>query len=109
MVKVLMIGFCLIIQMQASVYKQNCLSCHNKLPVSIDKFFYRYLLTYSSQGELKKQMLSYLQNPKEKNTIMPEAFISRFGIKEKTYLSKEELKSALDEYWDEYKVFGKLE
>ncbi len=108
MVKVLFISMCLLLQVQASVYTKNCLSCHNKLPVSIDKFFYRYLLKYSSQKELKKQMLSYLENPNKKNTIMPEAFISRFGIKEKTYLSKEELKNALDTYWNEYKVFGKL-
>jgi hypothetical protein len=39
---------------------------------------------------------------------MPDAFISRFGIKKKSTLSDDELKKALNEYWDIYKVFGKL-
>ena len=53
-------------------------------------------------------MFEYLKNPTKENTIMPDAFISRFGIKNKTKLSDKELKLALDEYWDIYKVFGKL-
>ena len=39
---------------------------------------------------------------------MAEAFISRFGVKKKSSLSDEDLKGALDIYWEKYKVFGKL-
>ena len=39
---------------------------------------------------------------------MPDAFINRFGIKDKTKLNDEKLKEALDIYWEKYKVFGKL-
>ena len=92
----------------SSVYVNNCLSCHKKIPVSIDKYFYRYLLKFSSEKSVKKAMFEYLKNPTKENTIMPDAFISRFGIKNKTKLSDKELKLALDEYWDIYKVFGKL-
>jgi len=92
----------------ANVYETNCLKCHNKLPVSIDKYFYRYLLKYSSEREVKKAMSSYLKNPTNDTTIMPQAFIKRFGIKKKTKLSDEQLKKALDIYWEKYKVFGKL-
>jgi hypothetical protein len=91
-----------------SVYETNCMKCHNKLPVSIDKYFYRYLLKYSSEENVKKSMFEYLKSPNKDNTIMPEAFINRFGVKKKTKLSDKKLNEALDEYWEKYKVFGKL-
>ncbi|PLY11248.1 MAG: hypothetical protein C0626_01380 [Arcobacter sp.] len=92
----------------ASVYKSNCVSCHNRLPVSIDKYFYRYLLKYSSQKAVNEAMTNYLKNPNKDTTIMPDAFISRFGVKKATTLSDKDLQKALDEYWEIYKVFGKL-
>jgi len=91
-----------------TVYEKNCIKCHKKLPVSIDKYFYRYLLKYSSETNVKKSMFEYLKKPNKKMTIMPEAFIKRFGIKKKTKLSDEKLNQALDIYWEKYKVFGKL-
>jgi hypothetical protein len=54
-------------------------------------------------------MTNFLKNPSKDTTIMPEAFIDRFGIKDKTQLSDKELKEALDIYWEKYKVFGKLQ
>lgn len=91
-----------------NIYQSNCLQCHKKLPVTIDKYFYRYLLKYSSETNVKDAMFTYLVNPNKNTTIMPEAFIKRFGIKDKSKLSDEELNKALDLYWQEYKVFGKL-
>ncbi len=93
----------------SDVYENNCVSCHKKQPVSIDKYFYRYLLKYSSQRTVKEAMTNFLKNPSKDTTIMPEAFIERFGIKEKTKLTDKELKEALDIYWEKYKVFGKLQ
>lgn len=93
----------------ADVYENNCVSCHEKQPISIDKYFYRYLLKYSSQRSVKEAMTNFLKNPNKDTTIMPEAFIERFGIKEKTNLTDEQLKKALDIYWEKYKVFGKLQ
>jgi len=90
------------------VYENNCLKCHNKLPVSIDKYFYRYLLKYSSEKNVKNAMMNYLKNPSKKTTIMPQAFIKRFGIKKPTNLTDKQLSEALNTYWEEYKVFGKL-
>jgi len=92
----------------ASVYKNNCLKCHQDLPVSIDKYFYRYLLKHSSQTNVKKAMKDYLLNPTKNKTIMPEAFINRFGVKNKSKLSKKQLDIALDIYWQTYKVSNKL-
>ena len=94
--------------LDGNVYENNCLACHDKLPVTIDKYFYRYLLKYSSKTSVNEAMTKYLKNPSIDTTIMPEAFISRFGIKQPTTLSDEELEKALSEYWEIYKVFGKL-
>ena len=92
----------------ASVYTQNCVSCHAKMPVKIDKFFYRYLLKYSSEENLKNALTSYLQNPTKEKTILQEGLLNRFGVKKKTTLNEQDLKKAVDEYWDIYNVFGKL-
>lgn len=92
-----------------SVYENNCVKCHNNMIVSIDKYFYRYLLKYSSEKNVKNSLYEYLSNPSKDTTIMPEAFIKRYGVKAKSTLSDEELKKAIDEYWEIYKVFGKLE
>lgn len=92
----------------ANTYENNCVKCHNKLPVTIDKYFYRYLLKYSSERSVKEAMTNYLKVPNKDTTIMPKAFIKRFGIKKKSKLNDKELEKALDIYWEKYKVFGKL-
>ena len=92
----------------SNIYTKNCVSCHKKIPVSIDKYFYRYLLKYSSKVAVNKAMFEYLKKPYEKNSIMPKAFIKRFGSKKETKLNDQELKKALGIYWEKYKVFGKL-
>ena len=92
----------------ASVYEKNCISCHAELPVSIDKFFFRYLLKYSSERDVKEKLKSYLKHPSKEETVMAEGFIERFGIKEPTKLNDKELEEAVNEYWERYKVLGKL-
>lgn len=93
---------------ETDVYETNCVKCHDKLPVSIDKYFYRYLLKYSGETEVKKAMFEFLKNPTTEKTIMAESFVTRFGIKKKTKLNDKDLKKALDIYWEEYKLHNKL-
>lgn len=90
------------------IYELNCIQCHSQLPVTIDKYFYRYLLKYSSETMVKKSMKEYLKNPTKEKTIMSESFVTRFGIKKKSNLSDEKLDEAIDSYWEKYKIFGKL-
>ncbi len=106
--KILLFILLLSTLLNATVYEENCISCHKKLPVSIDKYFYRYLLKYSSEKDVKKEILAYLKNPSKENSVMAKAFISRFGVKERSLLNETDLKQAVDSYWEEYKVFGKL-
>ncbi len=107
MVKILLVLF-LHVFLFAGVYEQNCVECHKAMPVKIDKFFYRYLLKYSSEEKLKSALISYLKNPTKEKTILQESLQNRFGIKKKTVLKQKDLKEAVDEYWEIYKVFGKL-
>ena len=113
MVRIFLVLFLIISSLNVArseddIYETNCLKCHSKLPVAIDKYFYRYLLKYSSEKDVKKAMFEYMKNPTVEKTIMAESFITRFGIKKKTTLSDDKLMEALDIYWDEYKVFDKL-
>jgi uncharacterized protein with ParB-like and HNH nuclease domain len=94
--------------LKANLYQDNCIKCHEKLPVSIDKYFYRYLLKFSSQQDVKTAMIKYLSNPTKADTVMPESFINRFGIKKKTSLTQKELKEVIDIYWNEYDVSKRL-
>lgn len=107
-VKINLILIFFFIQLDANLYEDNCIKCHVKLPVSIDKYFYRYLLKYSSEKDTKDAMIKYLQNPTKKTTVMPESFINRFGIKEKSSLNKNILKEVVDIYWDTYDVSKRL-
>ncbi len=76
-----------------NAYEKNCLDCHSKLPVSIDKYFYNYLLRYSSEGDVKEAMITYLKSS---------------SIKQKSLLSDKHRREAVNIYWEKYKVFGKL-
>lgn len=110
MVRLVLVFFIVINVLNAkeNIFEKNCIPCHQNIPVSIDKFFYRYLLKYSSERTVKMYMMEYLKNPNKMKSIVPEAFLDRFGVKEKTKLNNMQLKEAIDDYWEKYKVFGKL-
>ena len=95
-------------QAQGSVYTQNCIACHQEIPVSIYKYFYRYLLKYSSEKKVKHAIKHYLQNPSQEKSVMADAFINRFGIKNKSKLNDKDLENAINKYWETFKIFGKL-
>jgi hypothetical protein len=93
---------------QASIYTSNCIPCHQKHSIGLDKLFYLYLLKYSSEIETKYAIKEYLKNPIKKDSILDEQLLKDIKIKQKSRLSENELKRAIDEYWNIYKVFGKL-
>ena len=110
MVKSLFLSVVLfLVSLNADVYEDNCVSCHKRLPVSIDKYFYKYLLIYSGEVDTKNAIINYLKVPFKETTVMSDSFISRFGVKQETTLNEKELQEAVDMYWEKYKVFGKLQ
>ena len=104
----LCLTFSFVFSNQKNIYEKNCVACHNRIPVSIDKYFYRYLLEYSSEKDVKEAMFLFLKNPTIEKSLMSESLIKRFGLKRKTKLNDADLLKALDIYWEEYKLFGKL-
>jgi len=104
-VLILSLIFCFV---NADVYEDNCVKCHKQLPLSIDKYFYNFLLVYSSETDMKNAIISYLKYPAKETSVMSDEYINKFGIKKKSKLSEDELKEAVDVYWQKYKVFGKL-
>lgn len=102
------LAFGLILFCKADVYEQNCIPCHNNLDVGIDKFFYRYVLVFSSEVSVKAALEDYLRNPMAEKSILPEGLVEKYGIKEPTSLSEQELSEAIDTYWKRYTFIGKL-
>lgn len=99
---------CLHVSLFASAYETNCVACHKEMEVGIDKFFYRYLLVFSSEVSLKAALKDYLQYPMKEKTLLPEGLVARFGIKKTTKLNEKELDEAIDTYWQTYKLIGRL-
>ena len=99
----------LAIQVDAKdIYQKNCVSCHANYPVHLDKLFMRYLLKYSSERSVKNALYAYIKKPDYYRSVMYEGFINRFGIKVETTLNDQELKHAIDIYWNTYQVRDKL-
>ncbi len=92
-----------------NIYERNCIPCHNPLSVGLDKFFFSYLVKYSSELSVKSALTYFLKNPDELTSALTSDQLRRFGVKSKTNLNNEELNEAIDIYWDKYKVFGKIE
>ncbi len=92
-----------------NIYEQNCLPCHSPLSVGLDKFFFQYLVKYSSELSVKSALIYFLKNPDELTSALSSDQLRRFGVKSKTNLSDKELDEAIDIYWEKYKVFGKIE
>lgn len=109
MVKNLLLIITLSLALEAkSPYEHHCVSCHEGMTITLDKFFFRYLLKYSSESDVKKALFAYMKNPKAETSILEPWLINRIGTKKRTSLSDKELQDALDEYWETYKVFGKV-
>ncbi|PID47787.1 MAG: hypothetical protein CR967_03040 [Proteobacteria bacterium] len=106
--KIILVVLFLQLNLFANIYEQNCVKCHKKMQVGIDKFFYRYLLIFSSEENVKKELKSYLANPSKEKTLFADDLMLRYGIKKKSSLTKEQLSKAVDIYWGKYNLFDKL-
>jgi len=93
---------------QKDVYTRNCVACHEKLPVTLENFFFNYLLKYSSERRVKAALYSFLKHPVKKRALAPEELVSQYGLMPKTRLNDTDLRRAIDTYWETYKVFGKI-
>ena len=90
------------------IYQENCVACHKVVLVDLKDMYFKYLKRYSSEKAIKSVMMYYLQNPDEDITVMPKEYIRLFGIKNRTSLNVEDLKKAIELYYSQYKLQGKI-
>ncbi len=91
-----------------AIYEHNCMRCHKQMSLTMQKIFMRYLLKYSSEVSVKTALFDFLKNPNYFTSALRKDQIARYGLKTKTTLTDEQLREAIDVYWEKYKVFGKL-
>ncbi len=94
---------------KADIYEENCLACHKQLSFSLEKIFFRYLLKYSDEVSVKSALIDFLKQPNADTSVMSKEYTRSFGLKQKSELSDDALKKAIDIYWEKYTVFGKIE
>jgi len=94
---------------ESNIYEGNCIPCHKYgMPSSLQKMFMKYIKAYSGETTVKLTLKQFLKNPTKEDSVMSELFLSRFSVKEKSFLSDEDLSKAIDIYWDLYNVRNKL-
>ncbi|MGD9624908.1 MAG: hypothetical protein AB7U51_09635 [Arcobacter sp.] len=89
--------------LNADSFEENCLVCH-KNNKQFQTFMSKYILKYSSEKRVKQAMFEFLKEPNIDNSIMPRGFTMRWGLKEKTTLSDDELMEALDIYYERFNL-----
>ena len=107
--KITFLLFVTLMSMQASTeFQKRCVSCHKTEGIPTQELYKRYLVKYSSHTAIKAAMLKYLKNPTIETSIMPEPFISKFGIQKRTSLSDDALKRQIDELIKTYNLKDKF-
>lgn len=96
------------VSLGATVYEKECVGCHQDLDVGIDKFFYRYVLVFSSEVSVKAALKDYLMYPMKEKTLLPEGLVEKYGIKAPWTLGEAALEEAIDTYWETYTFMGRL-
>ncbi len=89
-------------------FEKHCVACHAKLPASLERIFFNYLLVYSSQKDTKEAIIYYLKSPDKDISLMSDLFLDTFGVKKATKLDDKTLKKAIDIYWEKYNVMDKI-
>ncbi len=94
--------------MGSDAYERNCVECHSKLPMSLQKMFMEYLSVYSGEQNTKAALKHFMRFPRRDTSLMSTLFLQNFVLKKPMNISEKELDDAIDIYWDRYKVIGKL-
>ncbi len=94
---------------EASTFLQkNCLTCHVQQQIPSELIYRRYLMKYSTHKSIKKQLLSYLQNPSTQTSIMPKQFFLKFPQKKALDLNETILEQSIEAYLDYFDVRDRL-
>jgi len=83
-------------------FKRECIPCHKERKISLKKIFFDYLLYFSSEREVKRNLKEFLLNPSSKKQLYKKAKLFKHS------LPLEIVEEAIDIYWERYKVIGKI-
>jgi hypothetical protein len=89
-------------------FERNCVECHKRLPATLQRMFFNYLLVYSGEKNTKAGLFYYMRYPYKDISVMSELFIQTIGIKKPLDISNRELREAIDIYWEKYRVIGRV-
>ncbi len=64
----------------------------------------KYTLKYSGKKEIKKAIFRFLKSPTSNKSIMPYSYIIKNNFKDDTTLDDQELKKAIDIYYNKFKL-----
>ncbi|SFV75431.1 hypothetical protein MNB_SM-3-960 [hydrothermal vent metagenome] len=101
MVKIVLF-FLLQLVIFANSFESNCKKCHNDTELRI--FMAKYTLQYSSQKNIKKALYQFLKYPTSSIPLMPYHFIRQKGYKPESTLNDNELKNAIDIYYQKFNL-----
>ncbi len=83
-------------------FDRACLACHRKRAILLKPIFFEYLLYYSSKRGVLAATKAYLLHPDPKKRLYKKGPIYHHAF------TPQELDSLLEEYWERYKVIGKI-
>ena len=92
----------------SDAYERNCVECHSRLPMSLQKMFMEYLSVYSGEKNTKAALKHFMRFPRKDTSLMSTLFLKNFVLKKPLKISEKELNEAIDIYWERYKVIDKL-
>jgi len=105
---ILIVSFIMQSLLFGSAFDRYCVPCHRERGVSLRKTFMNALLIYSGEKNMKAGLAYFLRHPSEKTSVMGEEYFKTHRLKAPLRLDEKQLREALDEYWERYKVIGKL-
>ena len=106
--RILIVGGLCSLLLTAGSFEKNCIPCHRKERVSLRRTFMNALLIYSGEKNMKAGLKYFLRHPSIETSVMGKAYFRIHGLKAPSRLSERELDEALDQYWERYKVVGRL-
>ena len=92
----------------AGSFQKNCVPCHNRENVSLRETFMKSLLIYSGERNMKAGLKYFLRHPRRDTSAMGEEYFAEHPLKDPLTIPESELDEALAEYWERYRVTGRL-
>ncbi|MEA3418503.1 MAG: hypothetical protein U9Q90_03805 [Campylobacterota bacterium] len=91
-----------------NAFERHCVQCHETLPTTLQRMFMNYLQVYSGEKNTKAALVHFMRFPRKDTSVMSDLFLQNFEVKEPLRISDKELEEAIDIYWEQYRVIGKL-